>query len=220
MKRRDFGKALAAAGATLAASRAFAGPATSGMRSNFAFKKEDTPVILEVAINGSATKKVNPTAPETPAEIAQQAIECLDAGATIIHAHTNKPMEDADAASQVYIDAFNPVREKHPDDLLYLVVPSGYRPEEPTPLVVFMHGGGKGSPRSPLDGIGERLSAEEIRKWIIAAPELEDELSGRVFRTKQAYGKLPEAELSALVAYLQMLGTLVDFSTFTPDASR
>jgi|GEM_PF-652743 len=62
---------------------------------------------------------------------------------------------------------------------------------------------GEGSPRSPLDGVGERLSAEEIRKWIIAAPELEDEFSGRVFRTKQAYGKLPEAELAALTAYLQ-----------------
>jgi cytochrome c oxidase cbb3-type subunit 2 len=28
------------------------------------------------------------------------------------------------------------------------------------------------------------------------------------------------SELDALIAYLQMLGTLVDFSTFTPDASR
>jgi cytochrome c oxidase cbb3-type subunit 2 len=27
-------------------------------------------------------------------------------------------------------------------------------------------------------------------------------------------------EMDALVAYLQMLGTLVDFSTFEPDASR
>ena len=119
MKRRDFAKALAAAGATLAASQAVGGPAVSGLRSNYAFKKDETPVILEVAINGSATKKVNPTAPETPAEIAEQAIQCLDAGATIIHAHTNKPMEDTDAAAQVYIDAFSPVREKHPDAILY-----------------------------------------------------------------------------------------------------
>ena len=42
-----------------------------------------------------------------------------------------------------------------------------------------------------------------IAKWIVAAPELEDELSGRVFRAKQVYGKLPEAELAALAAYLQ-----------------
>jgi uncharacterized protein (DUF849 family) len=119
MDRRKFGKAIAASAATLAAGKAFAGPATSNLRSNYAFNKADTPVILEVAINGSTTRKVNPTAPETPAEIAQQAIECLDAGATIIHAHTNQPMEDADAASQVYIDAFKPVREKHPDAILY-----------------------------------------------------------------------------------------------------
>ena len=67
MKRRDFGKAVATAGAALAAGSAFAGPGTSELRSNFAFKKEDTPVILEVAINGSTSKKVNPTAPETVA---------------------------------------------------------------------------------------------------------------------------------------------------------
>ena len=28
------------------------------------------------------------------------------------------------------------------------------------------------------------------------------------------------SEMDALVAYLQVLGTMVDFSTFTPDASR
>jgi cytochrome c oxidase cbb3-type subunit 2 len=28
------------------------------------------------------------------------------------------------------------------------------------------------------------------------------------------------SELDALIAYMQMLGTLVDFSTFEPDASR
>ena len=65
---------IAAAGAALAAGRVFAGPATSGMRSNFAFKKEDTPVILEVAINGSTTKKINPAAPETVAEITAETI--------------------------------------------------------------------------------------------------------------------------------------------------
>ena len=82
MKRRDFGKTLVAAGAALAAGRSIAGPATSGMRSNFAFDKQDTPVILEVAINGGTTKKINPTAPETPAEISAEIIKCLDAGAT------------------------------------------------------------------------------------------------------------------------------------------
>jgi cytochrome c oxidase cbb3-type subunit 2 len=33
-------------------------------------------------------------------------------------------------------------------------------------------------------------------------------------------GKPRVSEMDALVAYLQVLGTMVDFSTFTPDASR
>jgi len=33
-------------------------------------------------------------------------------------------------------------------------------------------------------------------------------------------GQAALTEMDALIAYMQMLGTLVDFSTFTPDASR
>ncbi len=40
------------------------------------------------------------------------------------------------------------LRKKHPDDLLYFIVPQSYQPERATGLVVFMHGGGKGSPRT------------------------------------------------------------------------
>ncbi len=119
MNRREFGATLAAAGVVVAASRSDAGPATSGMRSNFSFAKEETPVALEVAINGSTTKAVNPTAPETPAEIAEQAIQCLDAGAAIVHAHSNQPSENVAEAAQAYIDAFKPVRAKHPHAILY-----------------------------------------------------------------------------------------------------
>jgi len=63
--------------------------------------------------------------------------------------------------------------------------------------------GGEGNPRNPLDGVGDRRSAEEVRKWIVAAPELEDALDGGTFDLKQAYGELPEDELAALVAYLR-----------------
>ncbi len=34
------------------------------------------------------------------------------------------------------------LKESHPDDLLYFLVPKSYRPDRPTGLVVFMHGGG------------------------------------------------------------------------------
>ena len=94
LNRREFAATLAGAGALLAAGSAQAGPATSNMRSNYAFNKGETPVILEVAINGGTTKKINPAAPETAAELAEEAIKCLDAGATIVHAHSDKPSEN------------------------------------------------------------------------------------------------------------------------------
>lgn len=68
--------------------------------------------------------------------------------------------------------------------------------------------GGKGNLRIPLDNIGKRRSAEAIRQWIIAPAELKDEMSSRIFQTKQAYSNLPAAELDALVAYLQSDTTL------------
>ena len=39
-------------------------------------------------------------------------------------------------------------------------------------------------------------------------------------QTRNFDGQPKLTEADALIAYLQMLGTLVDFSTFTPDASR
>jgi cytochrome c2 len=57
---------------------------------------------------------------------------------------------------------------------------------------------GVGSRRYPLDGVGSRLTAEELRKWIVAPQEMQ-----RGVR-KRAY-KLPESELKDLVAYLSSL---------------
>ena len=79
----------------------------------------DTPVILECAINGSTTKAKNPLAPETAEEQAAEIIRCLDAGATIIHSHSNQPNPDPKLAAQFYMDAFRPVWKKHPHAILY-----------------------------------------------------------------------------------------------------
>jgi len=62
---------------------------------------------------------------------------------------------------------------------------------------------GKGSPRSPLDGVGRTRSAAEIHDWIIGADAIADELSPRSLDTKQAYGALPAEDLQALVAYVR-----------------
>ncbi len=111
--------AVGAAGAALAAGRAVAGPGPGDMRSNFAFKKDEKPVILEVAINGGTLKKRNPLVPETPAELAEEAIKCFDEGVTIVHFHSNKPSSDLDAAVAPYAEAMSAIRKKHPRGIIY-----------------------------------------------------------------------------------------------------
>jgi mono/diheme cytochrome c family protein len=65
----------------------------------------------------------------------------------------------------------------------------------------------EGNRRNPLDGVGERRSAEEIRQWILAPAELKDQLSAWAFQAKQAYRELPAEDIDALVIYLQSLKT-------------
>lgn len=64
---------------------------------------------------------------------------------------------------------------------------------------------GEGNPRYPLDGVGRRRDAEALRDWIVASGPAEDSLPPRVVRTKQSYRALGDAELDALVAYMQHL---------------
>jgi mono/diheme cytochrome c family protein len=65
---------------------------------------------------------------------------------------------------------------------------------------------GKGNKQNPLDGVGKKLSAEDIRQWITHP----DEMATKTKSTKKPpmpkkYDKLPAADLDALVAYLQSL---------------
>jgi mono/diheme cytochrome c family protein len=64
---------------------------------------------------------------------------------------------------------------------------------------------GAGSPRAPLDGVGARRSPAELRAWSTGAASLADALAPSVLQAKQAYAKLPAADLDALVAFLASL---------------
>lgn len=65
---------------------------------------------------------------------------------------------------------------------------------------------GKGSKKNPLDGVGARLTAEEIRQWIV-------DPKGMTAKAKSTakppmpdkYSKLPAADIDAMVAYLASL---------------
>jgi mono/diheme cytochrome c family protein len=65
---------------------------------------------------------------------------------------------------------------------------------------------GKGGKSSPLDGVGKKLSADEIREWITHPTEAAKKASSTKKPPMPAkYGKLPAEDLDALVAYMQSL---------------
>jgi len=65
---------------------------------------------------------------------------------------------------------------------------------------------GKGGKANPLDGVGAKLSAEDIRQWIVSPAEA----TAKAKSTKKPpmpakYGSLAAGDLDALVAYMQSL---------------
>ena len=63
---------------------------------------------------------------------------------------------------------------------------------------------GKGNKKSPLDGVGKKLSAADISNWITNPKEMEAKLAEKPKIHMKAY-KLADADLKALVAYLESL---------------
>lgn len=65
---------------------------------------------------------------------------------------------------------------------------------------------GRGNPRSPLDGVGSRLSRAEIRAWATGADPARASLPRSSVRAKQSQAsELPASDLEALVEYLASL---------------
>ena len=65
---------------------------------------------------------------------------------------------------------------------------------------------GKGNKMNPLDGVGAKLSADDIRQWITHPTDM----TAKTKSTKKPpmpnkYGSLPAADVDALVAYIQSL---------------
>jgi len=66
--------------------------------------------------------------------------------------------------------------------------------------------GGKGNKMNPLDGVGAKLSAADIRAWIVDPVAM----TAKTGSTKKPpmpkkWASLPAAELDGLVAYMQSL---------------
>lgn len=65
---------------------------------------------------------------------------------------------------------------------------------------------GKGNKKSALDGVGKKLTAEEIREWIVNPTEMTKK-SGSTAKPPMPnkYSKLPAEDIDAMVAYLASL---------------
>ena len=81
--------------------------------------RSDEALVIEAAINGATTKATNPNAPETPAEIAADALACIRAGAAIVHNHNRDYAVDGARAAELYLEAWRPVLHEHADAILY-----------------------------------------------------------------------------------------------------
>ena len=64
--------------------------------------------------------------------------------------------------------------------------------------------GGVGNKKGPLDDVGSKLSAGEIRNWITSAPDQAAKAKAERKPAMKAY-TLSKDDLDALVAYLQTL---------------
>lgn len=64
---------------------------------------------------------------------------------------------------------------------------------------------GKGQAKGPLDGVGSKLSVDEIREWIVNPAEMTKKTNATRKPVMRAYPKLPKEDLDALVAYMASL---------------
>ena len=64
---------------------------------------------------------------------------------------------------------------------------------------------GKGNAKGPLDSVGLKLSADEIREWMVHPAEMTKKTKATRKPAMRAYPKLSKEDLDAVVAYMQSL---------------
>ena len=61
---------------------------------------------------------------------------------------------------------------------------------------------GKGNAKGPLDEVGSKLTADEIRQWIVTPVEMGAKAKATRKPPMKAFPNLPKEDLDALVAFL------------------
>ena len=60
----------------------------------------------------------------------------------------------------------------------------------------------KGNAKGPLDGIGSKLKAEEIRQWLVSPVEMAAKANATRKPPMKSFSTLPKEDLDALVAFI------------------
>lgn len=91
------------------------------------FSVAGIPLIIEASLNGSAKKSQNPSVPYADDEIVEQAVACMEAGAALIHNHTEEPIIGGSGQldAELYAGAWRKLLAIRPDAILTPTMPVG-----------------------------------------------------------------------------------------------
>ena len=64
---------------------------------------------------------------------------------------------------------------------------------------------GKGNAKGILDDVGNKLSADDLRQWLVDPEAMRAKAHAERKPPMKSYGSMPKADVDALVAYLQTL---------------
>ena len=85
------------------------------------------PLIIEASLNGATSKATNPNVPYTDQEIVADALSCMNAGAALIHNHTDEPVFGGSGATdhERYARPWRELLKERPDAILTPTMPVG-----------------------------------------------------------------------------------------------
>ncbi|MFT4873773.1 3-keto-5-aminohexanoate cleavage protein [Congregibacter sp.] len=85
------------------------------------------PLIIEASLNGAASKVLNPNVPYSDDEIVADAVACMEAGAALIHNHTDEPIigGSGELETERYARPWRRLLKIRPDAILTPTMPVG-----------------------------------------------------------------------------------------------
>lgn len=88
---------------------------------------DHTPLIIEVSLNGTTSPETNPNVPYDDDDIVAQAVECMEAGAALVHNHTREPVFNSSGSmdAETYSSAWRKLLAIRPDAILTPTMPAG-----------------------------------------------------------------------------------------------